>query len=605
MNPKASRAPLWISAAVVLADLTSCSHDAIESKAARRADDVARDEPSAAAGAGAEDTDADHTDAENSDEAPPASADPCGAGEFDSTFTAIQQVIFEERNCTNDMCHGDAKIGGLDLRADAAYEHLIEVRSENSPLFRVMPGEPDESFLYNKLRAATEPGSVAVEGSPMPSGMAPLSAEHLEAVRRWVEAGAPREGSIGDSITGRSASIAELLGSCLPEETAIAIKPLEPPAADEGIQFVMAPFPLRAQFETDVCFAQYYDVSDVVPAEFQDPERGVFFINGRRTRQDPHSHHLVVTHSTLGAEFVEDPSFGEWACRGGDGDDAGEPCDPLQAGACGADLCASEPQAKAACIGFGPSGGAGLFRGPGISTAQTAQYYQAPREGVYESIPIRGILYWNSHAFNLTSEDTQLHAWVNLYYATDPQHEIETIPVVNNISIAAGQPPFTTERYCATWVAPQDSDLYTLSSHTHKRGRNFTVDLADGTRIYTSAIYSDPIEKAFDPPMRFDSVDPAERTLTYCAEFNNGVTEDGTLDIDLVTRLSTMPERTTCMPVACVAGKIGAPCQGASDHAACDSSAGAGDGSCDACAITAGQTTENEMFVLSPSIVRL
>ena len=104
----------------------------------------------------------------------------------------------------------------------------------------------------------------------------------------------------------------------------------------------------------------------------------------------------------------------------------------------------------------------------------------------------------------------------------------------------------------------------------------------------------------FDPPLVFDSPEEAKRTFKYCAEFNNGVTKDGKPDTDLVTRLSTMPESTTCKPVACVKGKIGGAC---GDDAACDSSAGAGDGWCDACAITAGQTTENEMFVLSPSIV--
>jgi hypothetical protein len=145
--------------------------------------------------------------------------------------------------------------------------------------------------------------------------------------------------------------------------------------------------------------------------------------------------------------------------------------------------------------------------------------------------------------------------------------------------------------------------MYQLGTHTHKRGRNFTVDLGDGTRIYQSALYSDPVEQIFDPPMVFDSPEPEKRTLKYCAEFNNGVKKDGTPDTDLVTRLSRMPDRTTCKPVACVAGKIGATCNGADDSAACDSSAGAGDGACDACPITAGQTTENEMFVLSPSVV--
>ena len=74
--------------------------------------------------------------------------------------------------------------------------------------------------------------------------------------------------------------------------------------------------------------------------------------------------------------------------------------------------------------------------------------------------------------------------------------------------------------------------------------------------------------------------------------------DDGSPDPELVTKLSTMPTRTTCKPVACTAGRIGSACAGADDDAACDTSPGAGDGICDACPITAGVTTENEMFVL-------
>jgi hypothetical protein len=238
-----------------------------------------------------------------------------------------------------------------------------------------------------------------------------------------------------------------------------------------------------------------------------------------------------------------------------------------------------------------------------VATAQTAQYYRAPRDGLYETFPLRGLLYWNSHAFNLTNTKTELNVWVNLFYAKDPKHEVRTVAVTDKIGIAAGQAPFTIKNYCSTWTAPQHAQMYQLSSHTHKRGSNFTVDDPEGKRIYTSAIYSDPVELLFDPPMVFDSEDPAKRTLKYCADFNNGLTKDGTPDTDLVTKLSTMPDRTTCKPVACASGKIGAACNGPDDDAACDSKPGAGDGSCDACTITGGQTTENEMFVLSPSIV--
>src|SRR5262245_46846811 len=76
---------------------------------------------------------------------------------FDSTFSAIQTVIFEREGCTEDACHGSARSGGLDLRPDVAYTNLIEVPSTSSSHPRIQPGEPGESFLYLKLLAATEP----------------------------------------------------------------------------------------------------------------------------------------------------------------------------------------------------------------------------------------------------------------------------------------------------------------------------------------------------------------------------------------------------------------------------------------------------------------
>ncbi|HET8939136.1 MAG TPA: hypothetical protein VFN67_37080 [Polyangiales bacterium] len=531
-------------------------------------------------------------------------AKPSGAScdhEYESTFAAIQKVILEGRKCTNDMCHGAAAMGDLDLRPDVAYENLIERKSKLSSQFRIMPGVPGESFLYNKLRAATEPGSVKVEGSSMPVGEPALSPEHLEVLRRWIEAGAPREGSVGDSVTGQSGSLAKLLDACLPDSTPVAITPLSAPAKDEGVRLTMAPFKLPAAKEVDVCFAQHYDLSETVPAEYQDKEKGIFFVSSLRIRQDPQSHHLLLQDPQLSPELLDDKSFGSWACRGGDAE--GKSCNPRDANACGAGQCASEVQNKAACVGFGPPDSAASRGGGRVAGAQTAQYYQPPRDGLYTTFPLRGIFYWNSHSFNLTTRDTTLHAWINLYFAKNREKELQTLAITKNISIAAGQKPFTVEKYCADWVVPKNALLYNMSSHTHKRGRNFSVDSHDGTRIYQSVIYTDPVEQVFDPPLRFDAESDAERTLKYCAEFNNGLKKDGSPDLDLVTKLSTMPDRTTCKPVACVAGKVGEPCGGTDDNAACDSSDGKGDGVCDACEITAGQTTENEMFVLSPSIV--
>jgi hypothetical protein len=54
-----------------------------------------------------------------------------GCETFNSSFEAIQKIIFERRGCTADACHGQAKVGGLDLRASAAWENLVDARTQD------------------------------------------------------------------------------------------------------------------------------------------------------------------------------------------------------------------------------------------------------------------------------------------------------------------------------------------------------------------------------------------------------------------------------------------------------------------------------------------
>jgi hypothetical protein len=541
-------------------------------------------------------------DASVADAEPPQPTGPCGAGDFDSTYAAIQEVIFKRQGCTEQLCHGKAASGGLDLSPDVAYQNLIDKKATGSTKPLITPGLPNRSYLYDKLLAATEPGTVEITGSPMPNGRPPLSKEHLEVLRTWIQQGAPATGSILDPATRNSKRIAELLGSCLPSTTPVQISPLAPPNPDEGIQFPMPVLTLQPQTEIEVCFAQYFDYSDKVPPQFKDADGKMIFVNGLTMRQDPNSHHLILAHSTLGAESITDPSFGAWACRGGDKD--GATCDPLDLQACGSGLCASEPKAGTACIGFGPREGKPDAVNRGIAEGMSPQQYNAPLPGgVYQEIPIRGILYWNVHAFNLTDQQTVLRSWANFPYASDRRLLAHDLTVNSAVGAAAGTAPFTAHKVCAKWVVPAGTSVYELLSHTHRRGSNFTVDDATGARIYASAIYSDPLLKQFTPPLVFNGDSPAERTLEYCADFNNGLREDGTPDVDLVTRSSRMPPGSSCAPIACAAGRIGEPCAGATDDASCDTSPGANDGDCDACAITSGTRTENEMFVIIPTVV--
>jgi len=530
---------------------------------------------------------------------------------FDSSFEAIQKLIFERKGCTAQACHGAAKVGGLDLRADVAWENLVDAPSANSANARVQPGTAYDSYLYQKLRAATEPGSVQVAGSPMPVGTAPLADKELEAIQLWILKGAPKTGTVADQTKG--IDVGSLLDACLPPAKPIKTKPLDPPAADEGIQFVLPPYLLAKNSEVEICTPFAYDFTDKVPAEYKDVARNVMFVNGSRVRQDPQSHHLVVWNPKKPLTSVA-PNDPTWTCRGGASD--GKACNAQKGSAdCGeGSVCAGKATPGTLC-GFDTaalgSGGPltldqlaqllGLLGGGGIpsqvANTQSPQQYTPPLEGVYTEIPLKGVLWFNSHAFNLTDEDTLLEARVNYLYAKELKREMRPVNVIDNNAVFNGQPPFTRKTYCGKHVVPQNYSLAIMTGHTHRRGEHFWVTDAKRAKIYESFDYNDPDYRRFAPWLEFTSPNAADRTLEYCATFSNGLTKDDEPDVELVTRASRMPDRTKCTPVACTAGKVAAACKSDAD---CDSTPGAGDGDCDACPITAGQTTENEMFVLMP-----
>lgn len=521
----------------------------------------------------------------------PAGCDTTG---FSSTFRAIQKVVFEKRGCTSQLCHGSSKQGSLDLSPDVAYANLVEVRSSETQLNRVQPGDKDRSYLWLKLAAATDPAALPpgfqISGAPMPNGLPPLSADELEALRLWIYAGAPLDGTVSGTD--------KLLDACLPTPKPILIRPLDPPAAGEGFQLTMPPWHLEAHSEHEICFATYYDISQQVPAEFQDPSGQLVRFSTTDLRQDPQSHHLILNRYVGPASDVHDASLGQWACNGGDR--AGQTCEPTDASSCGSGICTTEIKQSFACIGFGPP-----LRGQShyaIGGAQSSQAHTQYVDGVFAQIPMKGILYWNSHAFNLTDEDTTLHAWLNYYFARSQKFPVQPIFNISKIFNASAA-PYTTQTICNDHVLPQGARVFNLNSHTHKHGKDFTIAVPDGTVVYENFIYNDPANLTFDPPLVFDSPDPTQRTLHYCSLYNNGVKQDGSPDTDLVTRASLVPTSAQgtigrCTPVACVAGKIAAPCNGVGDDRACDSAPGANDGLCDACSLTGGESTQNEMFIL-------
>lgn len=509
---------------------------------------------------------------------------------FDSTWDAIESVVFEQAGCANSLCHGAAAAGGLDLSPGVAYDNLVGVSATASSLRRVSPREPAKSFLYHKLAAKTFPGSYAISGSPMPSAGPAISAGALEAIRLWIEAGAPETGSVGDTLGRGEDELERLLGVCLPEADAVNTVPLPPPERSVGLQFIMPPHEVPAESETELCFAVYEDFRDTIPTQYMSADREFFYIQGEEMREDPYTHHNVLMASGVPVEDIHDPLYGQWTCAGGEQE--GEVCEPTDLQSCGAGKCRSELKKSVACIGFGPGDT------PLASLATNVGSF-LPQEGFYDTHPTHGIFYWNSHAFNLTTKDASHHVWRNLFYTGDRRFNAEYFTYSDHITAGAGTPPFERKTVCRDYPLAQGDGLIYLTSHTHKRGEHFTISLKGGDQLYETYTYDEPLNKYFDPPMVFNTVDLEERTLEYCATYNNGVNADGSFNLDKVTRASGRPVNAQpCVPIACVAGNIGAPCRGVDDNATCDSAPGAGDGWCDACAITAGITSDDEMFII-------
>jgi hypothetical protein len=556
----------------------------------------------------------------------------------DSTLAVVQSV-FEARGCTASTCHGaDASeaAAGLDLRPESFYDNVVNVAAGTSDLLLVFPGDEERSVLYLKLAAKTLDTSLAdygISGGAMPASADVLTEQELEVVRAWIRGGAPRDGIVTGAldVLGCGSDI---------EPSPNKIPPLPPPAAEKGIQFHSGGWTLPAESENEVCFVTYYDYSDRVPADvtlpcpdaYGGPSRACFAYSSLLLAQDPQSHHSIIESYIPPADAQEqwDPKnevWKDWQCLGGDND--GMSCDPTSEGMCGErSTCATAPLTSLACIAY-PNGPQelGTFLGffgqastrQNIAIAQESTFVEDLAPGVYGVMPLQGFTIWNSHSFNLTKKDTTVEQYMNFTYigAGDRAYQREDLTILDDIFAMGTIAPFTSRQACATFTLPVGSRLVTLSSHTHKYGRDFRIwyppndscaagpgcEAPEREPDYRSFTYQDPLYQRFDEssPLELDGPDERDRTFHYCAIWDNGAT-----DPEGVRKHSNRPDARTCAfgdftdfvgqcgcqpeDRACLGGpNQGMICNG--DDSVC----GQG-GVCDACPVWGGVTTEEEMF---------
>lgn len=114
---------------------------------------------------------------------------------LEPTFTSIQREIFASSDsagrasCTS--CHqsavGAPRAAGMSLASDIAYESLVgKPSSRKSGAVLVVPGDPDRSYLIQKLE-----GNTSMVGRRMPTSPPYLTAGQMQIIRRWIQIGAP------------------------------------------------------------------------------------------------------------------------------------------------------------------------------------------------------------------------------------------------------------------------------------------------------------------------------------------------------------------------------------------------------------------------------
>jgi hypothetical protein len=106
------------------------------------------------------------------------------------SFSADVQPIFEAR-CSAAGCHGgDMPAAGLDLTSGVARDNLLRTATQDASRYRVIPGNPADSYLMLKLWGKGLQG-VQMPKDPMTGAGGELDEASVAVIEAWIVAGAP------------------------------------------------------------------------------------------------------------------------------------------------------------------------------------------------------------------------------------------------------------------------------------------------------------------------------------------------------------------------------------------------------------------------------
>ena len=415
------------------------------------------------------------------------------ATEDNSTYHEIQHYIFD-KSCANSACHAaPANAGNLNLTYEFSYQDLVG-RAPRNPaaaavgMKLVDPGNPENSFILTKLMGPAVPE----QGARMPFGAGRLHDGKIEAIRRWIAAGAPREAQL--------AGIGDLAVLRDPQET---FEAPAPPPPGQGYQLHLPPYKIEPGAELEVFYAtQLVD-------ENGEPVHEDIFVNGFEIFYPTGSHHFIlyrITKLGLARGILEQdvaPGIGV------DAEDTFRVVNP------------EDPQATGHL--------ALLDRVPIIGSQRAETTIKFP-EGVALRMQGGTVFDMNSHYINLLGTETIIgETYVNLYTIPPEQVKYEARGFGSS-NKDINVPPGTTRIAEKEWLVDNELRLleflgypdvttlnvFQLTSHMHRHGELFEINrISTGELLHRSVAYDDAPINLFDPPLVFTAGDGLRFQCTH------------------------------------------------------------------------------------------
>ncbi len=408
-----------------------------------------------------------------------------------ASFDLIQQKILTP-GCATSGCHASEKDAsfaqhGLVLAEGVAYQNLVGVDPKNADakadgLKRVKAFASLESLLYHKLNVAASHHSDKLYGNPMPLGGALLPDGQIEFVRRWIEAGAPRTGTVADASLLDDKTV-----------TVATYEPLTVPTAGTGFQMTIPTFDIQPNFERELFTRKMVgNTQDVYVNRFEVKMR-----NG--------SHHFVA-YDFRSKTIL--PNLNDIR-----------------------DL-------RNADNSLNLTTALTMSNHVYLAGAQ-AQYldYTFP-EGAALLIPAGASFDLNSHFVNKTTSVMKGEAQINLYTVnkTKVQQVVQSLDLSNtSLNIPANSRVTLTKSFTVS----KPRTILTLTSHMHKLGEKFVIKIKGGSRdgevLYTSTDWEHPDIITLKTPLVLQKGEGLTSEITYnnttSKTVNFGLTSDDEMGI--------------------------------------------------------------------------